>query len=164
MAVLEVLRDGALNSLGVLLRISLIVFPVMVALRLVKDFGGLEWLEKRLRKVMRRIGLPAEATPAVAAGLIFGFVLGAAFLIDLRKEQGIKRDQLVAICCSLGIVHALLEETAVMISFGADPWVVVSVRFLVAFATYLFIMGVPFVRRGIGHRLAKTECGNRGPA
>ncbi|MEW6244047.1 MAG: nucleoside recognition domain-containing protein [Bacillota bacterium] len=147
MIVLEVLRDGILAASGVVFRIAIIMFPVMVGLRILRDRGGLDWLTQRLSGVMGHLKLPADAAPIIAAGMVFGIVLASALLIKERERGQMSKSQMAAITVLLGCAHAFVEETAVFSSFGANPLIVVASRLTVASVAYTLIVFGPSILR-----------------
>ncbi|CAB1066104.1 hypothetical protein D1BOALGB6SA_10903 [Olavius sp. associated proteobacterium Delta 1] len=88
---------------------------------------------------MRFVGLPGEAALAVVTGMLFNFyaALGIILALGLSAWQ-ITIMAVILSCCHelvlvfLGICHSIIEDTVVFIALGANWWVLIGARFLIA--------------------------------
>ncbi|MBI5584121.1 MAG: nucleoside recognition protein [Deltaproteobacteria bacterium] len=108
------LRKGVIASLGVIK----VMFPVTVAVSLMKITPLLGWLADAFRPLMGLFGLPGEtALPFILGGLLNLYVaIGAMIPLGLTPRE------ITILAAMLLISHNLPVETAVIKGIGA-PWV-----------------------------------------
>jgi hypothetical protein len=76
---------------------------------------------------------------SITVGVILGITYGAGILIAEYEKGILQKREILFIGTYLMICHAIIEDTLLFVLFGANIWVIVSVR--VFFAT-LFAYGV----------------------
>lgn len=74
---------------------------------------------------------------SITIGTILGITYGAGILINESKT--LKKEDIFFIATFLMICHAIIEDTLLFVIFGADFWMVITIRviFAILFA-YIF--------------------------
>jgi len=117
----------------------------MLGLALLKDSRLLDRAAGFLQPVMQRLNLSNNAAYPLLAGLFLGIIFGSGVIISFARDGSLtKRDlmlvlvflgichDLMLVLVFLGICHSIVEDTVVFIALGANWWVLISARFLLA--------------------------------
>ena len=104
---LEVMKDWAIDTVILLLKILGIVMFILIAREALNSVG---WLEKSLRffrPLMKVCGLPDRGAMMFVAGIVFGLVLASAVIMDEAKKGLMTREELECLHISIGINHSV---------------------------------------------------------
>ena len=120
------------NLLYLLTKVFLIVVPLMMLLEIFREFDLIDKITKPLLKIAGLIGFKSESIYPLMAGLIFGISYGGGVLIGESKKGRIKGGQKVLIALFLGLCHAVFEDTLIFVLLGANGWIVIITRLIIA--------------------------------
>jgi hypothetical protein len=129
------------------LRLSLVVFVILVPLMLILEFmrqtRALGWLTERVHPIAGRIGFQKEALVPLLAGFLFGISYGAGVLIPEARSRTISKQQVFLVAVFLALCHAVVEDTLLFMAVGANGLFLLGSRFLLAIAvTFLMAKAV----------------------
>lgn len=131
---LEISLIGLKTALAGLWQIAIIVFPVMIAIQVMKDLQVIKHLSKWLKPLTNVLGLSSSATSIpLLAGLIFGLAYGAGVIIDSAKEENLPKKDLYLLSIFLVSSHAVFEDTLIFIPLGINVIPLLVIRVVVAF-------------------------------
>lgn len=136
-SIFEVLQNSLYESLSLSLKIIALVTILIFVLDFIK---ALSFIQNYSQKV--------NSGFSIAVGVVLGITYGAGILIS-EYEKGLlgKRD-IFFIGTYLMICHAIIEDTLLFVIFGANPWVIVTLR--VIFATlFAFLVAQYFKKKTI---------------
>ncbi len=136
---LEVLKVWGINTLGLLLRILGIVMTIMVLLEFSEARNWTEYSLKFFRPLMRIFRLSDRAATLWVTSVTFGLMYGGAVIIDEAKKGNLTREELERLHISIGINHAMVEDPALFLALGLNPfwlWVPKIVMAIAAVQTY----------------------------
>lgn len=120
------------SSLSEALWLSLQIIALVSTLIFFLDFiKSTPWVKTHATKV--NSGFP------IAVGIILGITFGAGILIAEYEKGVLRKKEILFIGTYLMICHAIIEDTLLFVIFGANIWVIVTLRLL--FAT-LFAFGI----------------------
>ena len=125
---LEIIRESA----HIAILIPAILIPLMVVLALLTDANLLDRAVGFIQPLMRRLRLSKKAAFPLMAGLFLGVVFGSGVIIACANEGSLKRRDLVLTLVFLGICHSVIEDTLLFAALGANWWVLLGSRFLLA--------------------------------
>jgi hypothetical protein len=121
----ETLRALLFNSfyeaISLSLKIMLLVSCIIFFLDLIKS---LSWIQKHSQKV--------NSGFSILVGVILGITYGAGILIAEYEKGILKQRDILFIGTYLMICHAIIEDTLLFVIFGANPWIIVSLRLIFA--------------------------------
>ena len=124
----------SLRSLGgLLLKVFCIVVPLMIILETSREFKILDKLTRALYPIARQMGFKRDSIYPLLAGIIFGISYGGGVLIGESSSGRISANQMFLVALFLGICHAVFEDTLLFMSVGANGFIILGVRILVAF-------------------------------
>jgi len=130
----EALRGG-LHNIWMMARI---IIPVMLVLEIGRDLRILDRITVFVAPALRFFGLSRQATFPLVVGFIFGIAYGAGVIIEAARSGKISWRDLFLVNLFLSACHAIVEDTALFIAVGANPWIILGGRFLLAVVlTYL---------------------------
>ena len=118
-----------------------IVIPLMIMIEFLKEFKVVERVAPLFFPVLRLLKLPKEAVLPLIAGLTFGIAYGAGVIIQSAREGIVQKDDLYTVGLFLVICHSLIEDTMLFLVAGANFWIIVPIRFMIAvIVTYAWVM------------------------
>lgn len=136
----EIITGGA--HIAVL--VPAIIIPLMVFLALLTDSRLLDKGVGFIQPVFQRLNLSSRVAFPFLAGLFLGIVFGSGVIISFAKDGTLTKRDLVIVLVFLGICHSIIEDTVIFAALGANWWVLISCRFvLAAFAAFAVSFVVP---------------------
>ncbi len=133
-----------LNWLIVQLKNYLLIFIVIYILVLIMEFlkkkGILDFLNRNLYVFFKYIGISQRGIPLLITGLIMGISYGGAFIISEVESDTITKEEAFFVIIFLSLCHSLFEDSLLMISLGADFFILLFGRFLYStLITYIIL-------------------------
>lgn len=105
----------------------------MMTAEIARHYNLLESLSKKIKRVLDFLTLPLEAAFPLLVGLCFGIVYGSALIVDYAREGYLGKRDLLLFGIFLSIGHSLVEDTLIFSAFGANPLLIILIRFSLAF-------------------------------
>ena len=100
------------------------LFVFLVALlalmRLLEVTGIMRWLNAAMTPMLRLVGIGANAAPITIVGLLLGLAYGGGLIIREARRGVIGPRDVFLATVLMGCAHSLIEDTLVMVAFGAD--------------------------------------------
>ena len=124
----EIITGGA--RIAVL--VPAIIIPLMVVLALLTDTRLLDRGVGFIQPVMQRLNLSNRVAFPLLAGLFLGIVFGSGVIISVAKDGTLTKRDLILVLVFLGICHSIIEDTLIFAALGANWWVLISCRFVLA--------------------------------
>lgn len=115
-------------SFSTILKMTIIIIPLLIGLECLKDMGWMEKLSAKLKKVTRIIGLPGEAAFGMLVAFSVGLVFGSGVIMQVRKEVEMTKKQINTMFIFIGMCHAVIEETIIFATVGANGIIVALSR------------------------------------
>jgi len=127
-----ILREILINSVRITLLLGAIIIPLMVALALLRDARLLDRAAGFLQPVLKRLNITNRAAFPLLAGFFLGIVIGSGVIIAFAREGSLTKRDLMLVFAFLGICHSIIEDTLIFVALGANWWVLISARLLLA--------------------------------
>jgi hypothetical protein len=122
----EFLHAFVVGSLGLLLRVFLIVVPIMVALELFEGTRAFRAVVRLWARVVRHVGLDERSAAPTLIGFLFGLAYGGGVIVREVRRHDLGRRQVFIMSVFLSMVHAVVEDTLIFVALGASLfWVIV---------------------------------------
>ncbi len=131
------LASWALGELSNLLRIASLIWLVLFIHAGLKKIHVTDYLEKALTPFLKIFGISSAAASTVIIGFLAGILYGSGLLIKEAQSDKLSRKDLFLATTLMGVAHAIVEDTILMLLIGASLWVTLGARLLV-----LLIAGV----------------------
>ncbi len=138
-SLLTVVKDWAINLIALLFRILGIIMAVMIMLEFSESLGWTEYSVKILRPLMRILGLSERTAPLWVTSAGFGLMYGGAITIDKARKGVLGKEELERLHISIGINHSMIEDPALFLSLGLNPfwlWIPKLVMAIIAVQAY----------------------------
>ena len=129
---LLIIREILTHSVRITLLLAAIIIPLMVGLALLRDSRLLDRAAGFLAPVLKRLNLSSRAAFPLLAGFFLGIVIGSGVIIAFANEGSLTKRDLMLVLVFLGICHSVVEDTLIFIALGANWWILISARFLLA--------------------------------
>jgi hypothetical protein len=127
-----IIREIFADNIRISLLLAAIIIPLMVGLALLRDSRLLDRAAGLLQPVLKRLNLSNRAAFPLLAGFFLGIVIGSGVIISFAKDGSLTKRDLMLVLVFLGICHSIIEDTLIFIALGANWWVLISARFLLA--------------------------------
>jgi hypothetical protein len=127
-----IIREILTSSVRITLLLAAVIIPLMVGLALLRDAHLLDRAAGLLQPLMKRLKLSNRAAFPLLAGFFLGIVIGSGVIIAFAREGSLTKRDLMLVLVFLGICHSVIEDTLIFIALGANWWVLISARFLLA--------------------------------
>ncbi|DAB33648.1 MAG TPA: nucleoside recognition protein [Sulfurospirillum sp. UBA12182] len=85
-------------------------------------------------KIIQEYSNKVNSAFSISIGVILGITYGAGILINEYEKNTLDKKEIFFIGTFLMICHAIIEDTLLFVIFGANLWVIVSLRVFFAFA------------------------------
>ncbi len=141
----ENFTDMLINSLSNATLLALKVIALVTLIIFMMDYiKSTKFMKKRQKN--------ANTFFSIMVGLVLGITYGAGILINEIKKGKLNRADIFYIATFLMICHAIIEDTLLFVIFGANGWIVVTIRVAIAF---IFSYGLVVVYKKIFYKNPK---------
>lgn len=128
----EFLLDFSGGIFKVLLQMTIIITIIMVILEVLRALGVIDFLNKILYKITRVLGISEGASLPLFIGFFIGITYGAASIIESYQRKDMNRKDVILVSTFLCLCHAIIEDTILFASLGANVFIIAVVRIVVA--------------------------------
>lgn len=109
----------------------LIILALLVLLDVLERIGVTRRITVLLTPILRVSGLDPRVAPVTTVGVLLGLTYGGALIIEEARRQNFSARTRFLALSWLSLSHSLIEDTLLMLTLGADVWVVLVGRVLV---------------------------------
>ncbi len=127
---IEVLKVWAIDTLRLCGRVFVIIMLVMMLLYCSESLGWNKYLVRFFRPLMKILGLSDQAVMMWVTGAGFGLLYGSAVIIEEAKKGALTKEELEHLHISIGVNHSVVEETALLLALGINPFWLLIPRFI----------------------------------
>ena len=129
------------STLGLALKIALIVFGIAVVQRLFEEFGTMDFLSRLFAPVMRLFGLPRQSSFLWIVINVVGYAYGAGIIEDQVKAGNMKPREADLFNHHAGLCHSLIEDTILFTAVGVPLFWITVPRLILALFSVWFERG-----------------------
>lgn len=108
---------GEARNLG---SIFLIIFGLMLVMKVLDALRVTHFMSWALRPILTRIGIGPSASAVTVVGLTLGLSYGSGLIVHEAKSGNLGRRDAFFSLTLMGLAHALIEDTMLMMMLGAD--------------------------------------------
>jgi len=123
-----------METLMLLIKVSILVFLIMIAQKLMEEYRVTEGLSRIFAPLMRVFGLPREASFLWIVINVVGYAYGAGIVVERVKSGKMKSQGADLFNHHAAISHSLFEDTALYLALGVSLFWLVIPRLLIALA------------------------------
>jgi len=140
-----ILQETITGGAHIAVLVPAIIIPLMVVFALLTDTRLLDRGIGFIQPVMQRLNLSNMVAFPLLAGLFLGIVFGSGVIISCANDGTLTKRDLILVLVFLGICHSIVEDTLIFAALGANWWVLISCRFVLAtLATFAVSFVLPF--------------------
>ncbi len=118
-----------------LFRVFMIIWVVMLLHSIMTKLHITDILENTLSPFLRLLGMSKAAASTIIVGFCAGIIYGSGLIIKASKDGSMTKKDLFCAISLMGLAHALVEDTILMLLVGSSAWVALGIRL---FITILF--------------------------
>lgn len=128
----EFLIDFGSGVFKVLLQMAVIITVIMIVLEILRALGVIDFLNKVLFKVTKVLGISEGASLPLFIGFFIGITYGAASIIESYQRKDMNKKDVILVSTFLCLCHAIVEDTILFASIGANIFIISFVRLFIA--------------------------------
>jgi hypothetical protein len=117
-----------------LIFMALMLLFLLAVLDGLKRIGIFDRMTALFTPFFERIGIAHTLAPLVVIGMLLGLTYGGGLIVEESRKRSFTKRELLTPLAGLSIIHALIEDTLVVLALGADLWIVLLWRTLFALA------------------------------
>ncbi|NLG65284.1 MAG: hypothetical protein GX537_06735 [Actinobacteria bacterium] len=123
---MDLLREFATGSWSLLWKMFAIVVPMMVLLELFEGSRAYRGMVRGWSRIVGWLGFSEQTAAPTLIGFLFGLVYGGGIIVRDAKRHDLGRRQVFLMALFLSMVHAMIEDSLILIAVGASAfWIVV---------------------------------------
>lgn len=129
-----------------LLYVFLLIFVVaglLLLMDVLKMVGLIELLNQLLRPLLSLVGVDRQLAPVATTGVLLGVVYGGALMMDEVRSNNYSARSVFTAMLLVSLMHALIEDTLVVLAIGANIWIVLIWRVPFALLFIFLLLRVP---------------------
>jgi hypothetical protein len=127
-ALYVVLLSAVAMRLGV--SVPAVVAALLVLMDALKKIGLIDILNAMLRPLLGLVGIERQLAPVATTGVLLGVVYGGALMLDEVRSGEYTKRSIFSAMLLVCLVHALIEDTLVLLAIGANIWIILIGRVL----------------------------------
>lgn len=133
------LRNWFIASFYLCIKMFVIIMALMILLGIMKSFNIIHHIVRVISPVLKAMGLNQKVGILWITAAVFGIAYGAAVIVEEAKEGNFSKHELEKLHISIGINHAMVEDPALFLTLGLNPFWLWVPKFLTAvLAVHLF--------------------------
>ena len=132
--------------------IIFIIFWIVVIMKILKVAGVLSLFERILEPILPIFGMSKRAAPVTVVGMVMGISYGGALIIRETNSGSMDRREVFFSLALMGLSHALIEDTLLMIALGGH-WIGILVG-RVVFSLLVIYLLATFWSKGKENKMA----------
>ncbi|MCA1055373.1 hypothetical protein LCM10_10285 [Rossellomorea aquimaris] len=121
------------------LQLALIVIPLMVIIQIMRDLGWMEVFTRWMAPFTKALGMNANTSATMVAGLVIGLAYGAGVMIQAVKEDGVSKKDVTIAFIFLVACHAVVEDTLIFVPLGIPVLPLLIIRLVTAVVLTMII-------------------------
>jgi hypothetical protein len=129
---LVMLKTWFFATLSLFVKIFIIITAIMILLELMRNYNLIQHIVRMLNPFLKLLGLEKKVGILWLTAVIFGLSYGAAVIVGEAKDGSFTPAELENLHLSIGINHAIIEDPALFLSFGLNPFWLWVPRFVAA--------------------------------
>ena len=138
---LVMLKAWCLTTLSLFTRILVIIMAIMIALEIMRNYHLIDYIVRTLNPVLKILGLEKKVGMLWITAVVFGLSYGGAVIVGEARNGAFSRAELENLHLSIGINHAIIEDPAIFMSLGLNPFWLWVPRFTAAVvAVHIFAL------------------------
>ncbi|MGM0841620.1 MAG: nucleoside recognition domain-containing protein [Bacillota bacterium] len=136
------------------LQLALIVIPLMMIIQVMKDLKWMDVFSRWMSPATRALGMNANTSSTMVAGLVIGLAYGAGVMIQAVKEDGVSKKDVTIAFIFLVACHAVVEDTLIFIPLGIPVLPLLIIRLVTAI---LLTMAVSYIWNRVDSKKEKER-------
>ncbi|TZE82612.1 nucleoside recognition domain-containing protein [Calorimonas adulescens] len=138
---LQALYNGVYGGIMQVLKIAEVVIPLMIVMEILRDTKLMDKASDIFAPVVKKMGMSQQSAFPLIVGMVFGLSYSAGVIIQCSREGVISRKDFFLVCTFLVICHSVIEDTIILARLGANVFLLLIPRLVLAFLFTWFLSG-----------------------
>ena len=130
-----------------ILNLLKVLVPLMIIIELLIQYDVLEKLSRKLEFLGRPMGISKDAIFPLLVGVVMGVTYGAGTIMELNQRKPLSKRDFALIGVFMYLCHGVIETGFLFGINGANVFVVVVVRLLIAFFITCIAARLPYFQK-----------------
>ncbi|SBV98423.1 putative Membrane protein [uncultured delta proteobacterium] len=119
-----------------------IITVLLLAQKAIDHYNIVRWLELPLLPLVKMVGVSRKAASTILVGMSMGLIYGSGLIIQAARDGRLSRRDIFGAISLMGLAHAIIEDTFLLMVIGAHWTVVLAARLVIATALTAAVMRV----------------------
>ncbi len=135
------LKNWFIASFFLCIKMFLIIMALMILLGIMKSFNIIHHIVRVISPVLKAMGLNQKVSILWITAAVFGIAYGAVVIVEEAKEGKFDMQELEKLHISIGINHSMVEDPALFLTLGLNPfWLWIPRLITAILAVHLFTL------------------------
>ncbi|MBZ4672035.1 nucleoside recognition protein [Deferribacterales bacterium Es71-Z0220] len=127
------------NALYLCVKLTGIIVMLMIVYEFYENSKLYKLSQDILNKPFSFIGIKSNASITMVVGLVLGIAYGAGILIKNAMSGNMSQKEIILTSIFLSVCHAVFEDTLLFVAVGANGFIIIGIRIVLAFIIILFL-------------------------
>ena len=151
----SMLKTWLISTLYLSVKIFIIIMIVMIILEIMKTLDLMKPIVSVLNLFLKILGLNSRVGILWLTAAAFGIIYGAAAIVEEAKEKLFTKEELEKLHISIGINHSMVEDPALFLSLGLNPFLLLIIRLIVSIVAVHIFVCYQSIKRAKGPKQSK---------
>lgn len=129
----ELLQEWAISTIKIVIKMTVLIFTLTIAQRILAEFGIIRWISKFLKHIMRFFGLAPKTSFLWIIANTLGLAYGAAVMIEESNSGKVSEKDINLLNTHISISHSNFEDLFLLSAIGATWYVLLFSRWIMSF-------------------------------
>ncbi|WP_313344816.1 nucleoside recognition domain-containing protein [Sedimentibacter sp.] len=129
---MDAIIDILINLISFIWSITKVLIPIMIVIEIFKDTKLIDKLSKAIKPVSNFFTISEKSGVSLLFGIAFGLTIGAGAIIQSVKDYDVDKRSIFLITMFLSVCHAVVEDSMIFASVGANIAALLGARFISA--------------------------------
>ncbi|WDV44467.1 nucleoside recognition domain-containing protein [Clostridiaceae bacterium M8S5] len=139
MIIIQYIKEVLSMSLNSIFSMAIMIIPLMIIMEILKDLKILDIISNKCKPVSKVLNMSEDSIFPLMIGLILGLSYGAGVIIDSSSQGKLSKQDLYLLMIFLVACHSIFEDTLLFASIGANGYLLLCIRFVIAFLLTYFV-------------------------
>ncbi len=127
------LQEWAISTLKIVVKMTVLIFTLTFAQRVLAEFGVIRWISKFLKHIMKFFGLAPKTSFLWIIANTLGLAYGAAVMIEESNSGKVSEKDINLLNTHISVSHSNFEDLFLLSAIGATWYVLLLSRWFMSF-------------------------------
>ncbi|MGL4483630.1 MAG: nucleoside recognition domain-containing protein [Anaerovoracaceae bacterium] len=135
------------GSINLILNLLKVLVPLFIIIELLTVFKVMERIAKLMEPAAKLMGMSKNAMLPLLVGVVMGVTYGAGVLMEMNEKNPLSKKDFTLVGIFIFICHGIIETGFLFAVAGANIWIVVGLRLLIAIVITIILARTPYIKK-----------------